>query len=329
MTSAQKFPRGLVIGKFLPPHLGHSHLINAALAQSKSVTVIVCVRPTDPIPGDLRVQWLQELHPAATVFAIDDRYDENDSRIWAENTIKWMNGPPDAVFTSENYGDAYARHLGCTHISVDPARNSVPCSGTAVRDDPFAQWDFIAPPVRAWYAKRIVILGAESTGTTTLARDLAQAFQTNWVEEYGREYSALKQEKGETTWTSDEFLTIAREQTRRENLAARECNRLLICDTNVFATTLWHQRYLGSRCPELENFARSVKADLYLLTGDEIPFIQDGLRDGEHLRHDMHRWFIDALQQQLTPWQLVSGPPQTRLEQAQTAIHSVFSSLHK
>jgi HTH-type transcriptional regulator, transcriptional repressor of NAD biosynthesis genes len=314
---------GVVIGKFLPPHKGHGFLIETALSRCRRVVVIVCEKPTDPIPGKLRADWIRELHPKAEVMLIDDRYDENDSRIWAENTIRWLGRAPDAVFTSEHYGDAYSTYLGCVHECVDLARITIPCSGTAVRSNPFAMWDFIDPPVRAWYVKRIVIVGAESTGTTTLAQQLAEALNTVWVPEYGREYSEWKQQHGETEWSSEEFLTIAREQTRRENTAAREANRILICDTNTFATTLWHRRYMRFDSPELAAYAATCRADLYLLTGDEIPFVQDGLRDGEHIRHKMHEWFEEALSQQHIPWRNLAGSPMERLKSALNVIHSL------
>lgn len=311
-----EFGLGVVIGKFLPPHRGHHFLIDTALSRCGTVVVIICEKPSDPIPGHHRRAWLQEMHPAADVRLIDDRYDENDSRIWAENTIRWLGRAPDAVFTSEHYGDAYAAHMGCRHVMVDQPRQAVPCSGTAVRNDPFAQWDHLSPPVRDWYVKRIVVLGAESTGTTTLAQALAEHFKTAWVPEFGREYSVEKQAQGETEWRTEEFLEIAVEQTRRENLAAREANRLLICDTNAFATTLWHRRYMGRISTPLDEFAKSCRADLYLLTGDEIPFVQDGLRDGEAIRHEMHRWFEDALGLQTVPWISVRGNLAERLSQA-------------
>lgn len=311
-----EFGLGVVIGKFLPPHRGHHFLIDTALSRCESVAVIVCGKPDDPIPGYLRQVWLQEMHPDAEVRLIDDRYDENDSGVWAENTILWLGRAPDAVFTSEHYGDAYAAHMGCRHVMVDHPRIAVPCSGTAVRENPFAQWEHLSPPVRGWYAKRIVVLGAESTGTTTLAQALAEHLKTSWVTEFGREYSFEKQARGETEWRSEEFLEIAREQTRREDQAAREANRFLICDTNAFATTLWHRRYMGCVSPPLDAFASSCRADLYLLTGDEIPFIQDGLRDGEAIRHEMHGWFVRALAEQPAEWMLLRGTPGERLAEA-------------
>ena len=315
---------GLVIGKFSPPHRGHKLLIDAAIQQSERTVVILCAKPTDTIPGELRGLWLREIHPTAEVMVIDDRYDENDSRIWAENTVRWLGRAPDAVFTSEDYGDRYAELMGSKHVLVDKQRERVPISGTAVRNDPYANWDFIEPPVRAWYAKRVCVVGAESTGTTTLAKTLAELLQTAWVEEYGREYSEIKLAKNDPDWRSEEFTAIAEEQTRREDDAARRSNRVLICDTNAFATVLWHRRYMGSHSHAVEEIARRGKCDLYLLTGEEIPFVQDGLRDGEHIRHEMHRWFEEALAAQTVLWKTLRGPHEERLREAVRLTRSLF-----
>ena len=320
-----KFGLGLVIGKFLPPHRGHNYLIDVASAQSRKAVVIVCAKPTDPIPGELRAGWIRERHPTVDVMVIDDRYDENDSRVWAENTVRWLGRPPDAVFTSEEYGPRYSALMGATHVSVDPPRRRVPISGTAVRQDPWANWEYLEPPVRGWFAKRVCVLGAESTGTTTLAQALAEELQTLWVAEYGREYSAAKAARGETEWRSVEFTHIALEQSRREDVAARECNRVLICDTNAFATVLWHRRYMGRGSAELDHIAGGARCDLYLLTGDEIPFVQDGLRDGEHLRSEMHQWFVAALERQKTPWFILRGSRAERLEGSLSFIAALFA----
>lgn len=319
-----KYGLGVVIGKFLPPHRGHRFLIETAISHCDHTVVIICGKPSDFVNGKIRAQWLAELVPGAEVMLIDDRYDENDSSVWAENTIRWLGRPPDAVFTSESYGNAYASHMGCAHVMVDEARAHIPCRGTAIRNDPFAMWDFIDPPVRGWFTKRIVILGAESTGTTTLAMDLAAALETNWIAEYGREYSAAKQAKGDSCWYSDEFTEIARIQTERENKAARYSNRYLICDTNAFATRLWHRRYMGYDSQPLESLAAKGKADLYFLTGDEIPFIQDGMRDGEHIRHEMHEWFSEELSKQSAPWHLITGSRNDRLREALELISRTF-----
>lgn len=318
------FGRAVVIGKFYPPHRGHKLLIDTACAQSREVVVIVCERKTDTIPGQLRGLWIGEIHPSVTVMVIDDRYDENDTAVWAANTLRWLGGPPDVVFTSEDYGEPYARMMGCTHVMVDKQRLRVPCSGSAIRESPFLHWRCLEPPVRAWFVKRVCVLGAESTGTTTLANALARHYDTNVVEEYGREYSAAKQARGDNHWTSEEFLHIAFSQNAREEQAAREAHRLLICDTNAFATAVWHLRYVGRHDDRIRDASSTVRCDLYLLTGDEIPFVQDGFRDGEHLRHDMHRWFEEALRAQSTPWLLLRGAHERRMQEATAAIDAML-----
>ena len=315
---------GLVIGKFYPPHRGHKLLIDTATQQSERAVVIVCAKPADTIPGELRGQWLREIHPAAEVMVIDDRYDENDSRVWADNTVRWLGRAPDAVFTSEDYGDRYSALMGSKHILVDRQRQRVTVSGTAVRKDPFANWDYLEPVVRGWFARRVCIVGAESTGTTTLAKALAEQLETVWVEEFGRDYFERKLAGKNPTWRSEEFIHIAREQTRLEDKTAREANRILVCDTNAFATVLWHRRYMGTHSAQVEEIARKGRCDLYLLTGDEIPFVQDGLRDGEHIRHEMHRWFEEALARQQVPWKTLRGLREERLREAARSVESLF-----
>jgi NadR type nicotinamide-nucleotide adenylyltransferase len=230
------------------------------------------------------------------------------------------------VFTSEGYGDAYAGFMGSVQVKVDQARAAVPCSGTAIRDDPDTNWEYLRPPARGWFAKRVCVLGAESTGTTTLAEALAAELKTVWVPEYGREYCEIKLTRGETEWGSDEFVHIAEEQTRREDAAARQANRVLVCDTNAFATALWHRRYLGTDEPRVRAIVAAGRCDLYLLTGDEIPFVQDGLRDGEAIRHVMHGWFAEELAQQPVPWKLLRGPHEERLRDALAAVESLTAA---
>ncbi|MEI6043827.1 MAG: AAA family ATPase [Chloroflexota bacterium] len=317
--------RGVIIGKFYPPHRGHKYLIETGRAQVDQLTVIVC-RKDGQIPNaDLRATWLQEIHPDVEVLVIEDIPPEDDSQAWAEYTIQSLGYVPEVVFTSEDYGDPYAYYLGCHHVLVDKARQVVPCSGTAIRHSPLSCWDFLEPCVRAYYARRICVIGAESSGTTTMAQALAQHYQTVWVPEYGREYSEKKLQGPEADlWTSSEFVQIATEQCRQEDEAARYANRLLICDTDAFATSIWHLRYLNARSPEVETIAATSHYDLYLLTDVDIPFVQDGTRDGEHIRHWMHNVFETELKALGQPYVILSGSHQQRLETAIKVIESIL-----
>ncbi len=312
------------MGKFYPPHLGHKYLIDTALENCEQVAVILCGKKSETIPANLRAQWLKRIHPKAEVLVIeDDKLGDDDSAAWAAFIINLLGYKPDAVFTSESYGDAYAAHLGAVHVCVDKGRVDVPISATKVRQNPREYAHMLAPCVRGYFVNRICILGAESTGTTTLAKALAQHYQTNWVPEYGRIYSESRVHLAEQTWTTEEFEHIARMQNAMENALAETANGLLICDTNAFVTGIWHERYMGKRSKNVEDIARACAADLYIVTGDEIPFVQDDIRDGEHIRHAMHRRFLERLEEDGKPYILVQGSPAERLASALKSIEQV------
>jgi HTH-type transcriptional regulator, transcriptional repressor of NAD biosynthesis genes len=322
-----KYGKGLVIGKFYPPHRGHKYLIDTAASRCEELTVILCWKPSETIPGHLRASWLQKIHPNVRIMAIEDnKLKDDDSEGWAKFTLEILGFTPDAVFTSESYGDPYAKFMGTVHELVDKERVNVPISATMVRSNPLKYSDFLEPCVRAYFASRIVVVGAESTGSTTLAKDLAKHYRTVWVPEYGRPYSegrlSLELEK---FWNPEEFIAIAKGQNELENSLAERSNGMIICDTDAFATSIWYERYLGSRSPLVESISRKIDHDLYILTGDEIPFVQDGTRDGENIRHWMHQRFIERLEEDSKPYIIVRGSPEERLQAAVKAIDQLFS----
>ena len=312
---------GLVIGKFYPPHLGHSYLIQTALSQVNHLDVLVCVRPDQTISGELRTAWLREMHPAANVISVQDICDDDNSERWAEYTLQTLGYKPDVVFTSEDYGERYARAMGSKHVMVDRARLQVPIAASVIRKRPLENLQYLAPAVRAYYVKRICIVGAESTGTTTMSQLLAEHYQTAWVPEYGRDYYEAKFARdANAQWESSDFVHIAQTQSQMEDSAARTANRVLICDTDPLATSIWHERYVGSRLAALEPVIAARRYDLYLLTNDDIPFVQDGTRDGEHLRHWMSGRFREELEARQCRWALLSGSIEQRMQTAIAAI---------
>jgi NadR type nicotinamide-nucleotide adenylyltransferase len=303
-------------------------LIESALAQVDHLDVLVCSRPEQSIPGDLRARWLQEIHPTARVRAIADPGEDDNSKFWAEYTLSILGHAPDVVFTSEDYGEAYAHFLGSRHVMVDRERKRVPISGSVLRAGPLRYWEYLDPCVKAHFAKRVSVVGAESTGTTTLARELAEHYGTVCVPEYGRENCEKMEIKGLNLWTyqwrTEEFTEIACRQQELEDRLAREANRVLICDTDVLATGIWHERYLGTRSPEVEAIASSHRHDFYLLTDCDIPFVQDGLRDGETVREWMTARFEETLVERELLWVKVSGDPAHRLGQAVEEIDKLL-----
>ncbi len=153
-------PTGFLLGKFLPLHRGHVHLIETAQRQADHLTVLVCTLQREPIPGELRYQWVRELFSSVNVqhFADDvPQYPEEHPDFWAIwlNVIRhYVPVGPDFVFTSETYGDQLAEILGAQHVCVDLPRTTFPVSGTAARQNPFAHRHLLPVSVQAYFAAR-------------------------------------------------------------------------------------------------------------------------------------------------------------------------------
>ena len=361
---------GLVIGKFYPPHAGHHHLIDIAASQCERVSVVVMASSVETIPLADRVAWLAATHastPHVRILGVTDDVpvDYDDPAAWnahvalmdaalASDTL--ATGSPattagiDVVFTSEPYGDELGRRFGARHIAVDPRRHRYPVSGRAVRDDVVGNWEHLAPATRNGLALRVVVIGAESTGTTTVSQALAERLrarggiwnETGCVGECGRDYTVGKLEVArvlaararrpepdvdDLVWTREDFIAIADRQVDLEDAAAGAGSPLLVCDTDAFATGVWFTRYVGGRHADVEVIGDSRHHALYLLTDHEgVPFEQDGWRDGEHLREWMTKEFIARLDETRRPWLMLTGSLESRVARALDACDSLLAA---
>jgi len=339
------FEHALVLGKFYPPHTGHHHLVRAAAARARRTTVTVLGAAVESISLADRVRWLADEHArdagVVIIGDVDDHpIDFHDDAVWdlhvgivravlARRAIADGDprlAPVDVVFSSEDYGAELASRLGAKHVAVDPDRDAVPVSGTAIRADTPAHWDFLAPATRAGLCARVVVVGAESSGTTTLSRALADHYGTAWVAEEGRAHTEDKLAAAtalaggtpppldDLVWTVGDFVDVATRQSAAEDLAARTSGPLLVCDNDAWAATVWCERYLGAAHPAV---ATERRPTLYLLTDhDGVPFEQDGWRDGEHRREWMTARFSELLDRRGVPWHLLTGAREERLATA-------------
>jgi cytidyltransferase-like protein len=148
---------GLIIGRFDPPHLGHSYMIEWARERCEQLVVFVNTKQGEAAPGDLRAQWLQDLHPEVKVVQVehDLHNDWDDQELWA----KWINllrskwplaNGPEVVVSSDFYISELAHRLGAEALVCDPERMNVPISATLIRNDPVTHLERLAPPVRDW-----------------------------------------------------------------------------------------------------------------------------------------------------------------------------------
>jgi len=308
---------GLIIGKFMPPHAGHLWLCAAAAAQVDALHVILFSKASEPIPGALRLGWLRALLPEAHLAHITAEHPVNfDDAIawdfWVSAIRGVLTRDPDVVFSSEPYGAELARRLGARHVAVDPQRTQVPISASQIRAQPMRHWGFIPAPVRPYFARRVAVVGAECSGKTTLARALAMAFQTVCVPGYAREYWRGRRQP---CAPADVRVMMAR-QAALEDEMARQANRVLICDTNLLTTPLWHEHDCGDSPADLRDLARQRTADLTLLCDATAPWAADGRRHAP----DRRAWFQEHLEAELAAqrraYVVLSGSSEQRRAEA-------------
>jgi HTH-type transcriptional regulator, transcriptional repressor of NAD biosynthesis genes len=327
---ADRARTGLIIGKFMPLHRGHLHLIDVALQHVDTLFVLVCSLEREPIPGVLRAEWVRMLAPRAHVVHVTD---ENPSEphehpdfwsIWVATIGRAVPVPIDVVFSSEDYGDELAARLGARHVMVDRAREQFPVSGTRVRMDPIGSWEFMPDVVRRYFMKRVVVTGSESTGKTTLAADLARHFGTVWVPEFARGYLDHKAATTGQPLDATDIEPIARGQIEAEDHAVGDAKGILVLDTDLVSTTVYARHYYG-RCPEwIERAAHDRRADLYLLCDIDVPWVADPQRDRPHLREHLHELFVSALESLGARSVLISGSWDDRHAMAVAAVAGSF-----
>lgn len=346
------FGNALVIGKFYPPHAGHKHLIEAAAAGAENAYVLVQGSRFESLTAQQRADWLAEEFAERNVTVIPVRndcpVDYSSDEIWTaqqENmrlALK-IHGVKsiDAVYSSEPYGDRLAAGFGAVHVAVDPQRLTHNVSGTLCREDLAAAWQQVLPAARRGLAVRVIVVGAESTGTTTLSEELTGHYRQQFpaladVPEHGRYYTYEKLEAlqagnpaatvEDLVWTDTDFGVIAARQTALEEAAA-EAAPLVIADTDALATTLWERYYLGDGSyGSFAALAQLPRRDVYLLTDHNgVDFEDDGWREGEHRRPEMTEWFKETLTEEGHSWILVTGSRERRLATATAVIDAILT----
>ncbi len=177
--------------------------------------------------------------------------------------------------------------------------------------------------------KKIVIIGPESTGKSTLCEQLANHYQTIWCREYAREHLL----KHGTNYTYDDLLTIARGQIDREDSAVAAAldvskdtdgSPLLFIDTNMYVMKVWCEFVFGQCHDWIIEQIVNRKYDLYLLCNTDLPWVKDELREYPDLetRERLYHIYKDIMINQNTRWANISGDYEERFEKAKEAVEN-------
>jgi NadR type nicotinamide-nucleotide adenylyltransferase len=164
---------------------------------------------------------------------------------------------------------------------------------------------------------RIAILGAESTGKSTLAEALSMYYDTLWVPEYLREFV----ETHGRVPHEQEQAGIALEQREREGAAAEASRRFLFCDTTPLMTAVYSRHYWGRVDAQLQALADSHDYAFTLVSAPDLPWQPDGLqRDSDEVRQAVHALLVETLEKRRIPFTLVRGGLTQRLRQAEDLL---------
>ena len=286
--NTKQYKSAYVLGKFLPFTKGHKLLVDTALQHSDHVTLLVCSLKKEPIPGEIRFNWAKEIYkdePNITILHCTEelpQYPEEHTDFWNiwVDVVKRYCPKIDVIFTSELYGELYAKHLGIKHHLVDLDRQIVPISGTKARTNPLQYWDYLPDVVKPYFVKRIAIMGPESVGKSNLTKRLANYFSTNFVEEYGR----IVYESNDNKVTIDDFIPISTGRQDLEDWLIKNSNKFLFCDTEDLTTWIFSKMYHPEEYLKVKGYFDNVLStkkqyDLYILLKPDCKAVQDGTRN--------------------------------------------------
>jgi HTH-type transcriptional repressor of NAD biosynthesis genes len=323
--------KAFVFGKFLPFHKGHEAMINFALRHCDFLTVLICCSDKEDISCTTRHSWIQKTFENEKRVEIKTfNYLESElpntsessktvSKIWADIFKKEL-PEHSLLITSEPYGDYVAAFMNIQHIPFDIPRKLFPVSARAARNDVFANWEFLPDSVKPDFAIKVVILGTESTGKTTLAEKLAKHFKCSLVLEAARDIIADSND-----FSFEDLHLVARAHAKRIDETILAESPLVIIDTDIY-TTKSYSRFVFERELEVsEDIYNSNKASLYLYLCNDVEYFQDGTRLNEVERNLLDLSHRRVLQDHKVELVEIDGRWDQRYEKAVEEINKLIN----
>lgn len=303
----KQFNIGLVVGKFMPLHLGHELVINTAIEHCNQVVILSYSSIESSMIASHRRLWLTTRFPKAIVIVLDSGFPNDDDeeethRTFCYEICKKLNLLPNAIFGSDNYIEPFCNRMSelsnkkVTSYIVDSIRTKFPISGTMLREKPSLMQEFCSNIVNRPLAKRILLIGGESSGKSTLAHALVKKMP-NWgkVDEYGRTFGEMHNNE----YPYESMLHIALQQTyEEENMMMYYPNSIVVCDTSPLVTKFYSKKWFGKVDPMLEILSERTYDYAFMLYND-FPYVDDGTRNGVEFALEQAEFYIKNVKQPL------------------------------
>lgn len=248
----KQYKHAFVIGRFLPPHIGHLSMVKFANQFAQRTTLLVEQDLNEAIPVDDRVHWLkQSVHenevnviPLYGIHPPSPPADEEGAKefwLYWKNLIAQCAPNIDVLISSDDYGQRLAQDQNVPWLPFD--RKTFPISATIVKERPWDRYQWLVPAAREALLRRLVIVGAESTGKSHLCEHLAHTGQnpTVFVPEYAEHWI---RRHANQNWDSETLLTFLNGQTASRNGLRAVANRWMCEDSHALTTAVWAE-YLG------------------------------------------------------------------------------------
>jgi len=322
--------KAFVFGKFLPFHKGHEAMISFALNNCDFLSVLVCCDKQELIPGEVRKHWIEAAFENTSnmevkILRYDNRLLPNTSQtslsvseIWSAE-FKKLYPDYNLLITSEPYGDLVAGFMGIKHIPFNLEKDIHPVSATAIRTNLFSNWHHLPAAVRPYFAVKVVILGTESTGKTTLTEKLGGYYNCSMVAEIGRDLIP-----DSTDFSFDDLLSVANEHAKKINEAVCGDSPLVIIDTDIHITKSYAKFTFDRELPINEYISDANNADLYLYLNNDAAYYQDGTRLNKTDRDLLDQSHREILADHQIKFVEISGSWQSRFKQAVSEVSKLI-----
>ena len=301
-------------------------LIQRALDTCDVVYIVVDNIMDEVIPVARRIKWVRQQYPTAVVLTQRHPLPQDPSEtplfwdIWREELLRLLPHPIDAVFASEQYGARLAKELSADFVMVDHDRLTVPVSATLIRQDIIGQWQNLAPAAQNDLRKVICVYGPESTGKSTLTKQLAGHYQMPYVEEYAKQ--VIEAKNGDICF--EDMEQIVRGHFRAVMEARRQNTPLLFVDTDAIISKLWSNELFGKESPIIEEHIARQHFDHYLLLDIDLPWVDDIHRYRPDERESFFRKCEEQLVARGKSYTVIRGKNQQRLNHAITCVDALF-----
>ncbi len=332
-----KYKVGMYGGSFNPLHLGHVDCILQAANQCERLYIVLSVGLNrGEIDPRVRYRWLYQLTKHignVKILTLEDTAETKEAYsedLWYRDAaaVKRQIGTKiDAVFCGGDYGrdSFWARCYPESELVIFP-RSEI--SSTLIRQNPYAHWDWIPTIVRPYYVKRVLLIGGESTGKSTLTVNLAHRFNTNYIDEAGREIS--ERSGTDLMMLPEDFTEILLRQKLNEMEASLQSNKVLFIDTDALVTLFYMGFLKDPKIKQNGALADAVDAlnryDLILFLEPDVAFVQDGDRS-EVIRADREHYseqIKSLLREHGRQFVCVGGDYQQRYETAVQLVNALI-----